>query len=118
MRKIGKHNWQWHFREANDKNIQLLINYKKALQFQNVSEKTIFEYQKEVYRLMVYLQNKNVETLDVTTEMIQWYLDSFEASDSRKSRIISVLNSFYKHNHKKRYIIENPISKINRYQYK
>lgn len=113
----GKHGWQWYFREANDKNILLLINYKKALQFQNVSDKTIHEYQKEVYRFMLYLQSRDIATLDVSTEIVQDYLDSFDASNPRKIRVLSVLNSFYKHNAKKRYIIINPINGINKGKY-
>lgn len=113
-----KHNWQWYFKLANDRNILLLINYKKALQFQDVSEQTIFEYQKEIYRFMIYLQDKNIPTLEVSTKVIQEYLNSFDASNARKIRVISVLNSFYKHNRKKNYIKINPIDKIDREKYK
>lgn len=112
-----KHGWQWYFRKANDKNILLLINYKKALQFKNVSEQSIFDYQKEMYRFMIYLQDRNIATLDVSTEIVQNYLDSFDASNARKTRVLSVLNSFYKHNTKKKYIKENPISGIDRKKY-
>lgn len=87
-----KHGWQWYFRKANDKNILLLINYKKALQFKDVSEQSIFDYQKEMYRFMIYLQDRNIATLDVSTEIVQNYLDSFDASNARKIRVLSVLD--------------------------
>ena len=53
----------------------------------------------------------------MSTEIVQNYLDSFDASNARKIRVLSVLNSFYKHNAKKKYIKENPISGIDRKKY-
>ena len=48
-----KHNWTWKFRLANERNLTLLINLKKHLQFRDISEQTIFEYQKDIYGFMI-----------------------------------------------------------------
>ena len=52
----------WSFRGANEKNKLLLINYKKSLQYSDVNENTIKAYQKDVYGLMIWLQNKDIDT--------------------------------------------------------
>ena len=106
-----KHKWSWYFRNLNEENLNLLINFKKALQYKNVKEETIFEYQKDMKNLMEYLQEKDIKTLDATNRDIRNYLDILNVSPSRMVRIISVLNIFYKHNAKKRYCV-NPMLDI------
>lgn len=106
-----KHNWTWYFRLANEDNVQLLMNYKKMLQYKGVNEKTIFEYQKDVYNWMKYLQEKDVKTLEATENDLKEYIDNMDISESRKTRILSVLNTFYSHNKKKRYCKENIVEK-------
>ena len=53
----------WSFRGANEKNKLLLINYKKSLQYSNINKDTIKAYQKDVYGLMLWLQDKDIDTL-------------------------------------------------------
>ena len=53
----------WSFRGANEKNKLLLINYKKSLQYSDVNENTIKAYQKDVYGLMLWLQDKDIDIL-------------------------------------------------------
>ena len=106
-----KHKWSWYFRNLNEENLNLLINFKKALQYKNVKEETIFEYQKDMKKLMEYLQKLNIRTLDVTDRDIRGYLNTLNISAPRKIRIICVLNLFYSHNAKKGYC-ENPMKDI------
>ena len=102
-----KHNWTWFFRDCNDNNLQLLLNFKKHLLIKELSEKSIHEYLKEMSNFMIYLQEKNVETLEATANDIDEYLSGMDVSDARKTRILSVLSVFYKHQRKKRYTKEN-----------
>ena len=118
MNVLQKHNWQWYFRDINQDNVLLLINFKKHLQVKGLKNETIFDYQKEMSRLMKYLEEKDIKTLEVSTDAIQEYLDSMDCSNARKIRIISVLSVFYKHNFKKKYCKENPIKNIDRNKYK
>lgn len=109
---MRKRKWSWFFKEANEENQLLLINFKKHLQMRDLKESSIFDYQKEIYRLMLYFQKKNIKTLEVTTDDIKEYLDTMDVSEARMTRLISVLNRFYRHNYKKGYIKENPIENI------
>ena len=102
-----KHNWTWFFRYCNDNNLQLLLNFKKHLLVKELSDKSIHEYLKEMSNFMIYLQEKNVETLEATANDIGEYLSGMDISEARKSRILSVLSVFYKHQRKKRYTKEN-----------
>lgn len=102
-----KHNWTWKFRQANERNLTLLINFKKHLQFRDISEQTIFEYQKDVYGFMVWLQEKDVAILEATIDMLIEYIDTLENSKARKTRILSSLNQFYKLNSRKHYCEKN-----------
>ena len=106
-----KHKWSWFFRDLNEENLLLLINFKKALLYKSVSEGTIHQYQKDVGNLMKYLEERNIKTLEATNRDIRGYLDTLNVSPARKIRVISVLNIFYKHNTKKRYCI-NPMLDI------
>lgn len=102
-----KHGWKWYFRLANDRNITLLINLKKHLQFRDISEETIFKYQKDIYGFMIWLQEKDVETLDATIDMLIEYMETLDISEARKTRILSSLNQFYKLNSRKKYCEKN-----------
>ena len=102
-----KHNWTWYFRKANERNTTLLINFKKHLQFREISDTTIFEYQKDVYNFMIWLQDKDIEILEATIDMLINYMDTLEISEPRKIRILSALNQFYKLNSKKKYCEKN-----------
>ena len=64
----------WSFRGANEKNKLLLINYKKSLQYSDVNENTIKAYQKDVYGLMIWLQNKDIDTLEATVDDLSEYI--------------------------------------------
>ena len=103
------HNWTWYFKKANERNITLLINFKKHLQFREITEKSIFEYQKDVYNFMIWLQDKDIGILDATIDMLIEYMDTLEISESRKTRILSSLNQFYKLNSRKKYCEKNLI---------
>lgn len=114
---MRKKTFMWHFKKANDENVQLLINFKKHLIMRNISEQSIYDYLKDVYRLMIYLQDKGIRTLDAETEDVLGFLDLNKCSDARMIRKISVLNTFYGHNHKKKYCKQNIIEKIDRKKY-
>ena len=107
MITIMKHNWKWFFRDCDDSNLQLLLNFKKHLLMKELSEKSIHEYLKEMSNFMIYLQKKDVKTLEATANDIDGYLSEMSVSVARKTRILSVLSVFYKHQKKKRYIKEN-----------
>ena len=68
--------WSWYFRNLNENNKLLLINFKKALLYRGIKEETVFEYQKDMKNLMEYLQKLNIRTLDVTNRDIREYLDT------------------------------------------
>ena len=40
--------WSWYFRNLNENNKLLLINFKKALLYRGIKEETVFEYQKDM----------------------------------------------------------------------
>lgn len=113
MKKLkGKtHNWLWHFKGLNERNVLLLINLKKSMQFRNVNDTTIFSYQKDIYSFMLWLQEKNINTLEATVDNLIEYLESLDISDARKTRILSSLNQMYKLNKKKNYCKENIVEK-------
>lgn len=102
-----KHNWTWFYRKVNEQNLQLLLNFKKHLLVKELKEKTIHEYQKEVSNWMKFLQDKEIKTLDATIDELKEYLDNMDVSEARKTRVISVLSVFYKHNSRKGYIKKN-----------
>lgn len=60
---------------------------------------------------MVWLQEKDIETLDATTDMLLEYISTLENSEARKTRILSALNQFYKLNKQKGYCEENIVEK-------
>ena len=113
MKKLkGKnHIWSWHFKGLNERNILLLINLKKSMQFRNVSDETIFSYQKDIYSFMLWLQERNINTLEATVDNLIDYLDGLDISEARKTRILSSLNSLYRLNKKKKYCKENIVEK-------
>lgn len=103
----GQHRFTWFFREVNEKNLHLLINFKKHLLIKELKEKTIHEYLKEVSNWMKFLQDKEIKTLEATIDELKEYLDNMDVSEARKTRVISVLSVFYKHNSRKGYVKEN-----------
>lgn len=111
MKRKAKHNWSWSFKGLNDRNIILLINLKKSLQFTNVKEETIFSYQKDIYSFMLWLQEKNIKTLEATVDNLIDYLEGLDISDARRTRILSSLNQLYRLNKRKRYCEENIVEK-------
>ena len=104
-----KHNIMWSFRGANEKNKLLLINYKKSLQYSNVNENTIKAYQKDVYGLMLWLQDKDIDILEATVYDLSEYMDSLDISKGRRERILVSLNKFYELNKKNKKIKNNII---------
>ena len=106
-----KHNIMWSFRGANEKNKLLLINYKKSLQYSNVSENTIKAYQKDVYGLMLWLQDKDIDTLEATVDDLSEYMNSLDISKGRRERILVSLNRFYELNKKNKKIKINIVEK-------
>ena len=106
-----QHTFIWYFRYVNTSNQQLLLNFKKHLLIRELKEKTIHEYLKEVSNWMKHLQEKDVKTLEATENDLKEYIDNMDISESRKTRILSVLNTFYSHNKKKRYCKENIVEK-------
>ena len=97
-----EHNFTWFHRGVNDENLQLMINFKKHLLIKNLKEGTIHEYMKEISNWMKFLQLKKIKTFEANVEDLAEYLNR-DISEARRTRIISVLSTFYKHNKKKRY---------------
>ena len=106
-----KHNIMWSFRGANEKNKLLLINYKKSLQYSNVNEDTIKAYQKDVYGFMLWLQDKDIDTLEATVDNLSEYMKSLDVSKGRRERILVSLNKFYELNKKNKKIKINIVEK-------
>ena len=106
-----KHNIMWSFRGANEKNKLLLINYKKSLQYSNVNETTIKAYQKDVYGFMLWLQDKDIDTLVATEDNLSEYMNSLDISKGRRERILVSLNKFYELNKKNKKIKINIVEK-------
>ena len=106
-----KHNIMWSFRGANEKNKLLLINYKKSLQYSNVNENTIKAYQKDVYGFMLWLQDKNIDTLEATVDDLSEYMNLLDISKGRRERILVSLNRFYELNKKNKKIKINIVEK-------
>ena len=52
-----------------------MINYKKSLQYSDVNEDTIKAYQKDVYGLMLWLQDKDIDTLEATVDDLSEYMN-------------------------------------------
>lgn len=105
-----KHSFTWYHRGINEENLHLMINFKKHLLMKELKEKSIHEYMKEISNWMKFLQNKGIKTFEATIENLNEYLDR-DVSESRKSRMLSVLSVFYKHNKKKNYCKENIVEK-------
>ena len=101
----------WSFRGANEKNKLLLINYKKSLQFSNINKDTIKAYQKDVYGFMLWLQDKDIDTLDATVDDLSEYMNSLDISKGRRERILVSLNKFYELNKKNKKIKINIVEK-------
>ena len=106
-----KHNIMWSFRGANEKNKLLLINYKKSLQYSNVNKDTIKAYQKDVYGFMLWLQDKDIDTLEATAGDLSEYMNSLDISKGRRERILVSLNKFYELNKKNKKIKINIVEK-------
>ena len=109
---MTKHNFTWFFRNLSEDNQHLLINYKKKLLYEGVSEKTIHQYLKELGNWFKYLQDKNITPLEATVEMIEEYLDTFNVSSARMSVIISILSGYYRHLKRRKYIKEDIMKKF------
>ena len=101
----------WSFRGANEKNKLLLINYKKSWQYSNVNEDTIKAYQKDVYGFMLWLQDKDIDTLEATVDNLSEYMKSLDVSKGRRERILVSLNKFYELNKKNKKIKINIVEK-------
>ena len=101
----------WSFRGANEKNKLLLINYKKSLQYSNVNEDTIKAYQKDVYGFMLWLQDKDIDTLEATVDNLSEYMKLLDVSKGRRERILVSLNKFYELNKKNKKIKINIVEK-------
>lgn len=106
-----KYNWQHYFKGLNERNIELLINLKRSMTFKDVSDTTIFSYQKDIKHYMLWLQERNIETLKATVDDLIDYFDSMKISEARKTRILSALNSMYKLNKKNYHCKENIVEK-------
>ncbi len=113
MKKLGfkKHKWGWHFKGLNERNLLLLINLKKSLQFRDISDLTIFSYQKDIYSFMLWLQERGIETLEATVDNLIDYLGGLDISEARKTRILSSLNQMYALNVKNKHCKENIVKK-------
>lgn len=85
------------FRGLNEENYQLILNFRKSLYWDELVDTTIYTYSKDVYRFMLFLQDKNINTFDATSELLQEYLDTLEVKARRKLKIVSAITLFYKH---------------------
>lgn len=97
------------FKDANEENYRLILNFRKSLYWDNLIDSTIYSYSKDVYRFLLFLQDKNLNATDCTSELLQEYLDTLDVKAKRKLRIVSAINIFYKHLRKRRFVRKNPI---------
>ena len=81
----------WSFRGANEKNKLLLINYKKSLQYSNINKDTIKAYQKDVYGLMLWLQDKDIDTLEATVDDLNRF---YELNKKNKKIKINIIKEY------------------------
>ena len=104
-----KHNFTWHFRELDEEYIHLLINYKKKLQFEEVNEKTLHQYLRQLKDYFLFLQERNIMPINATVEMIEEYFNGLDVSDSRRKVIKSILNRYYAHLKRRGYVKKNVV---------
>lgn len=95
------------FKELNEENFRLIINFRKSLYWNKLKEDTVYTYSKDVQRFLMFLQNKNITIQDATLETLEEYIDSIEAKAQRKLKVISSINIFYKYLRKKRLVRKN-----------
>lgn len=95
------------FKELNEENFRLIINFRKSLYWNKLKDDTIYTYSKDVQRFLMFLQNKNITIQDATLETLEEYIDSIEAKAQRKLKVISSINIFYKYLRKKRLVRRN-----------
>ena len=109
---MKKHTFTWFHRNLSEEYIHYLINYKKKLLYDGVSEKTIHQYLKQLGNWFEYLQDKEISPLDATVEMVEEYLNAFDVSESRMSVIVSILSGYYRHLKRRKYIKEDIMKKF------
>lgn len=102
-----KHGLYWYHRTLNEEYIHLLINYKKKLLYEEINEKTIHQYLKQLEDYFLFLQERNTMPIDATVEMIEEYFNGLEVSDSRRKVIKSILNRYYAHLKRRGYVKKN-----------
>lgn len=101
-----------YFRLATDENLQFLICYKKSLRLQKLADETIRKYSKDVYNLMLFLQERDIKALDITLEIFEEYLETLECGNARKLRIFRSCKKFYDFQRTRRRVKRNPIEEF------
>ena len=100
------------FKGLTDENYRMILNFRKSLYWKEVKETTLYEYSKSVYKFMLFLQDKNIDTVDANAELLQEYIDTLEVTAKRKLKVVSAINIFYKSLREKRVIKKNLVAEF------
>ena len=98
------------FIKANEENYRLILNYRKSLLLKNKSTHTIENYSKDVYHLMIWLQDRDIKTIDLTLELFTEYMNTMDSvTAARRLKIVSGIKAFYQLLRERRTVKSNVI---------
>ncbi len=108
-------------KEINKETIKLYKKYKIGMSIKELSEKTIYNYEKDLYSWFSYIHifqdNKPITEIDEDDLTEYFYYCKGEGNNSRRiKRRMSSISAFYIFLKKKRMIKENPMEYIDRPQ--
>lgn len=78
---------------ANEENLELLMRFRRSLYAQGLKEVTIYNYSKNIYGYMVYLQDDNINTLESSHEDFSKFIVSLEV---KEKRVLGLYSSIFK----------------------
>lgn len=105
--------------EVNPKNMQMYRKYKQNMTMRGLSEKTIYQYEKDLFSWFKYLNFNQFDLLveDVTQDDLEeYFFYRMEEGNNvnRIKRMMASISAFYIFLRKKRMITENPMEFIDR----
>lgn len=105
--------------ELNEESVDLLKKYKSQMTIKELSEKTIYNYECDLYAWFSYIKifqnNKSVLEIDEDDLSEYFYYRKTNGNNSRRMRgVMASISAFYIHLKKKRIHRENPMDFIDR----
>ena len=102
-----------------EENLRYLERYEMDMQIRELSEKTIYNYRRDLLQWMSYLNKNqcNCNVKDVTDDDIEEFIFFCKKGGNNTERIkrrFSVISAFYKYLRKKKVVKENPMEFIDR----